>query len=647
MTKSTPTDEIGKPIPYDPDFKGPLKNRSCTDIICLLLFAVFIVCWVLVGIFAIKNGDPELLFVPRDSLGRRCGLDHGVEDKKYLLFYDLTKCLKVQVPFTGCPTKQICVKSCPDKVQVGPDYDSNWRQQFCDVDCPPWVLPSKPVEYRCIPFGVTQNDLDQLQGVGFTYEKLTKAIKQIKAFSDAEQVGQVIVKDVINSWWKILIGIGVAVFVCLLYIFMLRFIAGIMVWLSILGVIALLVAGVYFSHHEWKRIPSLKENETKKRLYMASLVICSVILAIVLLVILFLRKRIVLAIALIKEGSKAVSSVTSVLVFPIVPWILQIGVIAYALVVCLYLATTGEPIYKYRTLDNDTGVDKCNVVDQFCNPGYNTNSGCICKFIGTKTTAYYKYAQAYNVFGFFWLAFFVSALSQMILAGVFAQWYWTFKKRNLPFFAVTSSVLRTLRYHIGTLAFGSLLVAICRMIRVMLEYIDHKLKKYDNPLTKAILCCMKCFFWCLEKFLKFINKNAYIMCAIHGKNFCASAKDAFLLLMRNIVRVFILDKVTDFLFFLSKLLITIGVGALAYVCFVTDLTTIDNSNIQYGFVPVVMIMIITYLISSIFFNVYSMAVDTLFLCFLEDCERNDGSAERPYFMSKNLMNIFNKKNKQS
>lgn len=33
------------------------------------------------------------------------------------------------------------------------------------------------------------------------------------------------------------------------------------------------------------------------------------------------------------------------------------------------------------------------------------------------------------------------------------------------------------------------------------------------------------------------------MCAIHGKNFCASAKDAFMLLMRNIVRVFVLDKV--------------------------------------------------------------------------------------------------------
>lgn len=108
--------------------------------------------------------------------------------------------------------------------------------------------------------------------------------------------------------------------------------------------------------------------------------------------------------------------------------------------------------------------------------------------------------------------------------------------RNLPFF----------RYHLGTVAFGALIIAIVRVIRVILEYIDHKVKKFDNPFTRCIMCCCKCFFWCLEKFLKFVNKNAYIMCAVHGKNFCRSANDAFSLLMRNIVRVVVLDKVRCF-----------------------------------------------------------------------------------------------------
>ena len=33
-----------------------------------------------------------------------------------------------------------------------------------------------------------------------------------------------------------------------------------------------------------------------------------------------------------------------------------------------------------------------------------------------------------------------------------------------------------------------------------------------------------------------------------------------------------------------------------------------------------------------------MTIDTLFLCFCEDCELNDG-IEKPYFMSKGLMVI--------
>jgi choline transporter-like protein 2/4/5 len=107
-----------------------------------------------------------------------------------------------------------------------------------------------------------------------------------------------------------------------------------------------------------------------------------------------------------------------------------------------------------------------------------------------------------------------------------------------------------------------------------------------------------------------------------------------------------------------------GVGALSYLFFATDLTGIDNSGLNYNVVPVIVIMIITYIIASVFFSVYSMAVDTLFLCFrkyttkmfkhlklrsssiVEDCERNDGSSEKPYYMSRNLMKIFDKKNKK-
>ena len=33
---------------------------------------------------------------------------------------------------------------------------------------------------------------------------------------------------------------------------------------------------------------------------------------------------------------------------------------------------------------------------------------------------------------------------------------------------------------------------------------------------------------------------------------------------------------------------------------------------------------------------FQITIDTIFLCFCEDCERNDG-VSKPYYMSKNLM----------
>ena len=36
--------------------------------------------------------------------------------------------------------------------------------------------------------------------------------------------------------------------------------------------------------------------------------------------------------------------------------------------------------------------------------------------------------QVYNVFGLFWLLFFMSALGEMVLAGSVSGWYWTLDK---------------------------------------------------------------------------------------------------------------------------------------------------------------------------------------------------------------------------
>ena len=126
--------------------------------------------------------------------------------------------------------------------------------------------------------------------------------------------------------------------------------------------------------------------------------------------------------------------------------------------------------------------------------------------------------------------------------------------------------------------------------------------------------------------------------------FCASARAAFQLVMRNLLRVVVLDGVSHLLLFLGKLVVVLLCASVSYLAFHGHIPEIRDRMpvLHYLLTPVVFIALGSYLVTSAFFSVFSMAVDTLFLCFLEDLERNDGSKERPYFMSRSLRQILGK-----
>ena len=92
------------------------------------------------------------------------------------------------------------------------------------------------------------------------------------------------------------------------------------------------------------------------------------------------------------------------------------------------------------------------------------------------------------------------------------------------------------RFHTGSLAFGALIIAIIQLIRIILAYIQKKLKKNkESKIAHAILTCMQCCFYLLEKVFRYINRHAYIEIAIYGYDFCTGACKAVKLILRNII----------------------------------------------------------------------------------------------------------------
>uniref|UniRef100_A0A4W4GSJ5 Choline transporter-like protein n=1 Tax=Electrophorus electricus TaxID=8005 RepID=A0A4W4GSJ5_ELEEL len=570
----------GEPRKYDPSFKGPIQNRSCTDIICCILFILAILSYIVLGILAWSQGDPRKVIYPTDSSGQFCGqVGTPLQNKKFLFYFNILKCASPMVLLAfQCPTTQVCGPSNPHPGStIAPSY--------------------------CL----------------FFHSALV-----------------------------------IATILSLVFIVLLRFLAGIMVWVMIAMVLIVITYGIIhcsFMYVNLKETPGA--NVTLKELgfqmdlsmylhirqtWLAFAIILAIVELIVILLLIFLRKRICIAIALIKEASRAIGHVMFSLIYPLLTFFLLAIIIAYWAITAVFLSTSNEPVYRVFNQANE----KCIYANQTCNPEECPKTECLFTFYGGET-AYHKYLivlQFYNLFLFFWCANFVTALGQMTLAGAFASYYWAFDKaQDMPACPVFASLGRALRYHTGSLAFGSLILSIIQVIRVLLEYLDHKLKGAQNKFAKFLLCCLKCCFWCLEKLIKFLNRNAYIMVAIYGKNFCVSARDAFFLLMRNVIRVAVLDKVTDFLLFLGKISASVHI-----VTFIIEHTHMWVCACMWLFVFSQTIVIGTYFIAHGFFSVYAMCVDTLFLCFLEDLEWNDGSEERRYLMSDSLLKVLGKKN---
>ncbi|PVD22195.1 hypothetical protein C0Q70_18000 [Pomacea canaliculata] len=607
--------DTGSPKEHDPSFKGPVSERSCTDVVCCILFILCILGAAVCSIIGYARGDPNRLVYATDSAGNFCG-QGKFQNKSFLFFFDLIQCAKMGPGVVlGCPTPQVCVSECPQenfvylesvtleragqrqkareklicKYDVDPQVSTETIEDLVKKEmCAAYYVASKSVINRCIPAVFNKildlkeqlktadnNSIQTVFGETVTGTKLENGTIYLAQFYKLKGYAELVFKDLCESWPHIIVGLVIATVISFLWIVLLRYFVGVIVWLTLILFAGLFAFSSYYSYRRYydlkgKNLTSefglsqafvlnFEHYLTLKETWLAFGCTSATLLAIFLLIVIVLARRICIAIELIKEGSR-----------------------------------------------------------------------------------YTIPMQLYMLFMFFWLMNFVVAFGQMTLAGAFATFYWS--RKEMPPHPLLSSFCRCLRYHLGSLAFGSLIIASIQLIRSILEYMDRKLKSSENSVAKFILKCLKCCFWCLEKILKFINKNAYIMIAIYGRSFCTATKDAFMLIMRNVLRTYVLDKVSDFIMFISKLMVTGGVAIGAYYWFENRIPFLENfiPDLHFRLLPVIILVLGTYLVTSCFFNVYDMAVDTLFLCFLEDLERNDGSPEKPYQMSSGLKTILRK-----
>jgi choline transporter-like protein 2/4/5 len=160
-----------------------------------------------------------------------------------------------------------------------------------------------------------------------------------------------------------------------------RWLAKPVVWLGILLFIFMLGIITGLSFYEFDQLRKKNDNQIINDFkfvtdanYYRSLpitwliigIISSIILLISLLVLLALLKRLRIALAILKEASKAVGYNFFSLFWPFIPFVLQLAIFVYWAIVAVYLATAGKPIYRIafnETIDNTTNIPLGGICD--------------------------------------------------------------------------------------------------------------------------------------------------------------------------------------------------------------------------------------------------------------------------------------------
>lgn len=638
------------------------KPRGCTDILCLIIFVFFWVIAIFVSAFAFVIGNPFRLISGYDSFGNTCGMNNepmgnlafsglDMTNKPYVFYLDLSD-IKT--------TLKICVKQCPHRqisdAQDLQTFEEETGSSLCRYDvsgsnhrsvlypallnqtvldmfnkeqektglgpCPKFpVRAMSPVLNRCIPDAV----------LGVADDLLHSTYAYLNSIDTLQQV----VSDLYASWREVagmmFLSCVVALGVVLLIHFLAKIVSFIIMSLVCVALIAITVtfwwtyADIKFGLDSLPFEQLLEESAKNERAFLVYALVCTVITVILLLIVIAMWKRVALVEALFKEAGACIRHMPFLLAQPFWTFLALVAFFAFWLLVLLALSTAVyvqremREFLPYGALEPNKSADvpRPSEVRQFTLVEYNKPS-------------WIHSMWWFHILVLIWTSEFILACQQMVIAGSVASWYFTRDRSSLSY-PISRSIGRLVLYHLGSVALGSFLILLFKIPRLVLAFVERKLRKYrDNPCASCTLKCCTCCLWCLEKLIRYMNHNAYTVIAIQGTSFCSASRIAFTTLVSNALRVATINSLGDFVLFLGKCLVTALTGLVGV------LLLKNNLELHFYAIPILVICIFAFFIAHCMLSVYEMVIDTLFLCFCEDVAVNDGSPGRELYAPESL-----------
>ncbi|KAG0591066.1 hypothetical protein KC19_1G146700 [Ceratodon purpureus] len=648
---------------------GIRRVHKCQDVVFLAVFLVFCVGFIVETSFAFNKGNPLRLVHGLDYKGNVCGdkratpglkglgVLYWVNPSQLFLAGDKTN------PFKLTNSRSICLRDCPrlgtnntiawvcdypegsmKNVSMAEWVKRNYNyfnllapdQQASSMKfggpCYPVLFPSTNVFWRCqlapFPDNRTMTLWKSLNGTDVSSGPLiVKAVDRVLTSSSATL--QRYIADLGRAWPVLLLFGGlVPLLFSVSWLILLCYFIQPTVWITLLllNILALLVTLFFYVKVGWighdavtavigsKSTDSLiwaSSSEQSHMKIIAVFVTLSLILTV--LVTVALLHRISIAIKIIKVSLQSVVAIPSLLIYPLVPFFVLGIFLIYWVAATLYLFSAGEV-----------------KATKLC---------CGFKFEHRK---HIVWAILYHFFSLYWVTQFILASTLTTVAGAVASYYWAKGEtalwnggagtswKGMGWLPVISTGKHVTKFNLGSMALGSLVVPPVEFAQLFLQTLRTKLKSSQVTMPNGTVisthgrsgtCCLGCLDWTLTH----INRNAFIVIAVSGKEFCKAAAKATKLVVNNTSRVGDVIILGDLILFLGKLCVSFACALFAFLMLDTHRYKTTQGRVSSPLFPVLFSWGFAYVTASLFFAAAEMALDTVLLSFCIDADENKGT----------------------
>ena len=564
--------------------KYPVHDRTFTDVIFCILFVCFWIFSMCGIIYGFSNGNLENIGQPYDDSGNRCGEDGQKEFER--LFFVAPTSLNLKNRTT------VCVKECPadntTKVQCYP----NLNITSCDT-----VVAYPTVRFIdfCVPYSKdAMNEIsDKLKGLNL----------------------ENISKDIQNAWASFLVAAAVAFLISAAYCYLLEYCAGIVVTVLIFLLLGALSVFGWLLSTKYNSLENQDEaSQENSSYYYWGSIICWTLAGLLALMVCCLWSRIMLAITIIQAAADFITDYQRLLLVPLINVVIMFIYISFWIYSGAYLFSVGDSVWEKGSVYG--------------------------RIKWTTTTRMFWYT---HIVALFWNIAFILYLSHFVICVVAIMWYFATKRDELED-PLWTGYKWGLFYHVGSLAFGSLILAIIWVVQLILAYLQQQaeeVKGADNKVMQCFLRVASCLVSCFERFIKYLSKHAFIEVAMKSVNFFRGAGTSMSLIMSNSLRLGVLHGLCSIVisfgvFGITACTLVVGFCLLEYVSYFSD----NLYSIQF---PLLIIGLIGFVVAKLFGHIFDISADTIIHCYLTE-EAETGTASSATNLISNVITTAKEKN---